>query len=218
MLDEAELARLSRPERARLARALAALDGPAPRAPSPSTWRRRLFIAAVLACTLILAAWIGYLAVTLPRHYRAGGWSAAWVGFDGVLLVCFAATAWAAWRRRQVLILCLVVLAALLACDAWFDTTLDYATRGFTLSLLMALVVELPLAAMALIVARRLLRLTLGRIEWLEGNHGPLPAFWKVPLFTEATTGSGYRDLFRPPAELPPTPEPGGHRAQHQDA
>lgn len=214
MLDEAELSRMSRPERARLARALAAMDGPAPVAQPSSSWRRRLFIAAVLTCTLILAAWIVVLAVTLPRHYRAGGWSAAWVGFDVALLVCFAATAWAAWRRRQVLILCLVVLAALLVCDAWFDTTLDYATRGFTLSLLMALVIELPLAVIALIVARRLLRLTLGRIERLGGNHGPVPAFWKVPLFTADTAGSSYRDLFRPPEELAAAPEPGGHRVQ----
>jgi hypothetical protein len=217
MLDEAELARMSPHERARLARILAAMDGPRPVHP-PITWRRRLLIGAALACALALAGWIGVLAVTLPLRYRAGGWSAAWVGFDMVLFLAFAATAWAAWRRRQVLILCLVVLATLLVCDAWFDTTLDYATRGFTLSLLMALVVELPLAVMALIVARRLLRLTLGRIEWLEGNHGPLPAFWKVPLFTEATAGSGYRDLFRPPGELAPTPEPGDQRVQHQDA
>jgi cation transport ATPase len=217
MLSEAELSRMSRQERTRLARTLAAMDGPARAARPLGGWRRQLLIAFALIATVVLAAWTGFLAVTLPLHYRAGGWSAAWVGFDIILLLVFAATAWAAWRRRQVLILCLVVLGALLLCDAWFDTTLDYATRDFSASLLLAFLVEVPLAVMALIGARRLLRLTLGRIERLEGNHGPVPAFWKVPLFTEETAGSGYRDLFRSPDELTVTPEPDEHRSQRQE-
>jgi hypothetical protein len=148
---------------------------------------------------LVLAIWIGILEVTLPRHYRAGGWRAAWVGFDIGLLLVFAATAWAAWRRRQILIVCLIVLATLLCCDAWFDTTLDWGTRGFTLSLLSALLVELPLAVLALIGARRLLRLTIGRLELLEGSSGPVPAFWQVPLFGDYP--GSYRTLLRKPGD-----------------
>jgi hypothetical protein len=214
VLDEAELRRMSRPERVRLARMLTAMDGPrVPRA--AGDWRRRLLIAAALVCALALAAWIGVLAVTLPGHYRAGGWSAAWVGFDGALLLAFAATAWAAWRRRQVLILCLVVLATLLACDAWFDTALDYATRGFTLSLLLALLIELPLAALALIGARRLLRLTFSRLDALRGETGPVPPLLKVPLFGDYSTGDGYRDLFRQSRARPDeaAPDPDGRAA-----
>jgi len=199
MLDQAELARMSPHERARLARILAAMDGPSPPPRPPASWRRRLLIAAALACALTLAAWIGVLAVTLPPHYRAGGWSAAWVGFDVVLFIGFAATAWAAWRRRQVLILCLVVLATLLVCDAWFDITLDFATRGFAFSVLLAVLVELPLAVVALIGARRLLRLTFSRLDALRGDYGPVPPFWKVPLFGVYSAGDGYRDLFYTP-------------------
>jgi hypothetical protein len=226
VLEEADLKRMSHEERAALARALAELEGPrlvAPLLAGPvlagggrGQWRRRLLIGAMLACAVALAAWIGVLAVTLPLRYRAGGWSAAWVGFDVVLLAVFAATAWAAWRRRQMLILCLVVLATLLICDAWFDTTLDYATREFMFSLLLALVVELPLALIALIGARRLLRLTLGRMEELGGSTGPVPAFWKVPMFTEETTGSGYRDVFRPAHDL--EPGPGDPESECQEA
>jgi hypothetical protein len=221
VLDEADLKRMSHEERATLARALAEMEGPrlvAPLLAGPvltgggrGQWRRRLLIAAALGCALGLAAWIGFLVVTLPLRYRAGGWSAAWVGFDLALLAVFAATAWAAWRRRQMLILCLVVLATLLICDAWFDTTLDYATRGFTLSLLLALAVELPLALLALIGARRLLRLTLGR---MSGDTGSVPPFWKVPMFTGETAGAGYRDMFRPAHDL----EPGGPVSGHQEA
>ena len=214
MLKEAELKRAGQPGPARLTRAVAAMAG------TRSSWRRRLLIAAALACAAWLAAWIGVLAVTLPWRYRAGGWSAAWVGFDGVLFLAFAATAWAAWRRRQVLILCLVVLAILLCCDAWFDTTLDWGTPGFIDSLVLALVVELPLAVLAMIGARRLLRLTFTRLHALKGDSGPVPPLWKVPLFGDYSAGHGYRDLFHPPHADPngAGPDPADQVAQEQDA
>jgi hypothetical protein len=214
VLKGAELKRARQPGPARLTRAVTAMAG------TRSSWRRRLLIAAALACAAWLAAWIGVLAVTLPWRYRAGGWSAAWVGFDGVLFLAFAATAWAAWRRRQVLILCLVVLAILLCCDAWFDTTLDWGTPGFIDSLALALVVELPLAVLAMIGARRLLRLTFSRLHALKGDSGPVPPLWKVPLFGDYSAGHGYRDLFRPPYADPDGagPDPADQVAQEQDA
>ena len=193
MLDEAELNRTGGAEPAGLTRALITVAG------ERSGLRRRLLIGAALVCAAGLAAWIGVLAVTLPWRYRAGGWSAAWIGFDAVLFLAFAATAWAAWRRRQVLILCLVVVAVLLCCDAWFDTTLDWGTPGFMESLTLALLVEVPLAVLAMIGARRLLRLTFRRLDTLKGDSGPVPPFWRVPLFGEYSAGDGYRHLFREP-------------------
>lgn len=193
---------MSPAERARLARMLAAVADPPVPAGRSGQLRRRLVIAAALAGVLALAAWIGVLAMTLPRDYRAGGWRITWIGFDTALLAVLALTAWAAWRRRQVLILCLVVLATLLICDAWFDTTLDWQTRGFMPSLLLALLVELPVAAAALTGARRLLRLTIGRMEVLEGSRAPVPAFWRVPLFGDVS--AGYRDVLRRPECITP--------------
>ena len=213
MLEEAELEPARQADQAGLARAVTVVAGPR------SSWRRRLLIAAALGCAAGLAVWIGVLAVVLPWRYRAGGWSAAWIGFDAVLFLAFAATAWAAWRRRQVLILCLVVLATLLCCDAWFDTTLDWGTSGFIDSLTLALVVELPLAVLAMVGARRLLRLTFSRLAALKGDPGPLPPFWKVPLFGDYSAGDSYRDLFRqsrPPAR--PAPERGDRAAHERDA
>jgi hypothetical protein len=195
MLDESDLQRLTPEELARLARALASLNARS-LAPTPLSRRRRRFlIAACLAGMLILSVWIGVLEVELPPYYRAGGWRAAWVGFDIGLLLVIAATTWAAWRRRQVLIVCLIVLATLLCCDAWFDITLDWGTGGFMVSVLSAALVELPLAALALIGARRLLRLTIGRLELLAGDPGPVPSFWQVPLFGDAP--GSYRTLLR---------------------
>src|SRR5690348_136438 len=187
-------------ERAQLARALAGLNARS-LAPTPlSQRRRRALIVACLAGVLLLSIWIAVLEVKLPRDYRAGGWRAAWVGSDIALLLVLAATAWAAWRRRQVLIACLIVLATLLCCDAWFDITLDWGTRGFMVSVLSAALIELPLAVVALIGARRLLRLTIGRLELLSGFSGPMPAFWQVPLFGDVPVS--YRTLLRKTADL----------------
>jgi hypothetical protein len=205
VLDESDLQRMTPEERAGLARALASLNAQS-LTPNPlSQRRRRLLIAASLTGVLLLSVWIAVLEVKLPRYYRAGGWRTAWVGFDIGLLVVFAATAWAAWRRRQVLIVCLIVLAALLCCDAWFDISLDWGTEGFTVSVLSAALVELPLAVVALIGARRLLRLTVGRLELLAGSPGPLPSFWQVPLFGDCP--GSYRTLLRKPPDLVSTGE-----------
>ncbi len=205
MFDEAELKRMSPKERARLMRALAVLD--MPRLSSPgSTRRRKLFLLGTIVCCVVLAAWIGVLAVTLPRYYRAGDWRGAWVGFDVALLAGFAATAWAAWRGRQVLIMCLLVLATLLLTDAWFDVTLDVRTSGFVFSLLSALLIEIPLAVIAILGARRLLRLTFARIRSREGLTGPVPSLWRIPLFGPEEGGLRHGPEPVPPPRAPSPP------------
>jgi hypothetical protein len=188
VFDEADLKRMSAKERARLMRALAVLDMPRLANPGDSR-RRRMFLVGIIVCCVVLAAWIGVLAVTLPRYYRAGDWRGAWVGFDAAELITFAVTAWAAWRGRQILIMCLLVLATLLLADAWFDVTLDVRTSGFMFSLLSALLVEIPLAVIAIVSARRLLRLAIERIRSREGLHGPVPPLWRLPLFGYAEGG-----------------------------
>jgi hypothetical protein len=175
VFDEEQLRRMSPDERLELMRTLATIDAPGPGSIRAGARRRALALAVVIICCFALAAWIGILAATLPRYYRTGGWRGAWVGFDIGLLIAFAVSGWAAWRRRQMLIICLVVLATLLCCDAWFDVVLDARTPGFYLSLASALVIELPLAALAIIGARRLLRMTSGALWRYQGQPGPLP-------------------------------------------
>src|SRR5215470_11305374 len=157
MLEPERLAKLSVSERRTLLRALVALEQDATPPPG-SSWKWDAVLVFIVASCVLLAAWIGVLAVTLPGFYHTGSWRGAWVGFDLALLAAFAITGWAAWRRRQVLIICLVVLATLLCCDAWFDVVLDARTKGFLFALLTALFIELPLAGFAIAGARRLLR------------------------------------------------------------
>jgi hypothetical protein len=215
VLDEAELRRMGAEERARLARAIAAIDRPASRMRPVAQRHRTIILAAIIACCVVLAAWTGVLAVTLPRYYRAGDWRGAWVGFDLALLITFAVTAWAAWRRRQVLIICLVVLATLLCCDAWFDVTLDLRTNGFMLSVLSAVFIELPLAGMAIIGARRLVRLTIGMVV-LDGNPRPRLPLWRVPLLGLDT--QELRGLVPVQRPNPAADDLAIHQAENQEA
>ena len=174
VIDKAELRSMSRAERHELAALLAELDEPAdteepvatagqpdPFGIDPVLAReRRLAFLVSAGCSVVLAGWIVLLAATLPHHFDAHHWRALWVNFDVFLLAAFAATAWAIWRQRQVLILLLVLIGTMLCCDAWFDVGTSLATSGFWISLLSALFAELPLAVLAFLGARRLLRAT----------------------------------------------------------
>jgi hypothetical protein len=179
--DEDELRRMTPAERQQLRRALADIDA-VDLAGRTNKRRLAIILGAVIVCCIVLAAWIGVLAVTLPRYYRSGDWRGAWVGYDVALLVAFAATGWASWRRRQILVVCLVVLATLLCCDAWFDVVLNARTSGFWLSLLSALFIELPLAAVAILGARRLLRMTNAVMLRFRGFTGAVPRLRDIPL------------------------------------
>jgi len=185
MLDEADLRGMSPHERYRLARMLAALDLPPLFHDPKARVRRNIALAVAVGCCLFLCVWIGILAVTLPATYRASGWRGAWIGFDVAELLGFAAIAWTAWKGKQLLIVCLVVTATLLCADAWFDMTLDWGSHAFYWSLISALCAELPLAALMIFGARRLLRLTVRMQMALEGLPGPVPPLWRVALFGE---------------------------------
>jgi hypothetical protein len=201
VFDEEDLRRMSPQERMDLRRALAALDRREVRQASKSGERRRaLFLIVIIVCCVCLAAYIGLLAATLPRYYRSGGWRGAWVGFDLALLAAFAAAGWASYRRRQILIICLVVLATLLCCDAWFDVVLDARTSGFLVSLASALLIELPLAGLAIFGARRLLRMTNTVMLRYQGHAGPVPKLRKIPIIGVAP-GRPLSDLLAEPAE-----------------
>ena len=137
------------------------------------------------ACCVALACWIAILILTLPSRYTSSHWQAAWVGLDIAELAGFAATAWAAWHQRQVVIFFMIITGTLLVGDAWFDLALDYGSRGFTTSLVSALVVELPLALLLFNSARRLVRVTIATMMQLGGVAGPVPPLWRIPLFAD---------------------------------
>jgi hypothetical protein len=185
VIDEGDLRRMSREERRHLARLLTSIDEPHVLRDNRSRWRRRLALLLSMGSCVVLAAWIAVLMLTLPKHYTAGHWRGAWVGFDLALLGAFAATAWAAWRERLALIILLTVTGTLLCCDAWFDVILDIGTRNIWESVASAALAELPLAFIMFTAARRLVRMSVGVVMQLEGITADVPPLWKIPLFAE---------------------------------
>src|SRR6516165_8069954 len=97
----------------------------------------------------------------------------------------FAAAAWAAWHQRQIVIFFMIITGTLLLCDAWFDLALNYGSSDFTVSVLSAVLAELPLAFLMFAGARRLVRVTVETLMELSGASGPVPPLWRVPLFAD---------------------------------
>ena len=124
-----------------------------------------------------LIPWTIYLAITLPDKYIAHNWPATWVGFDVLLLVFMACTALLGLLRRQLLVLTAFTTGILLICDAWFDM-MTAAPGDRWLSVLTAVVGELPLSAILITGALRILRVTASRLYLLDRGM-PL---WRIPL------------------------------------
>ncbi|MGH3154895.1 MAG: hypothetical protein ACRDOB_29770 [Streptosporangiaceae bacterium] len=198
-MDEAELRRMTPDERLELARALAAVDLPHPLF-DPRLRRRRQFgLLFITVCCIALAAWIAILILTLPGRYTSSNWRAVWVGLDIAELIGFAATGWAAWRQRQIVIFFMTMTGTLLLCDAWFDLALNYGSSGFTDSILSAVLAEFPLAFIMFSSARRLVRVNVHTLMQLTGTVGSAPPLWRVPLFA-----AGLQECL--PARMRPRP------------
>jgi len=185
VINEAELRRMTPDERRELAQALAAIDLPHPLVDPRLLRRRRFGLLFITACCIGLAAWIAILVLTLPGRYTSSNWRTVWVGLDIAELIGFAATGWAAWRQRQIVIFFMTMTGTLLLCDAWFDTALDYGSSGFTTSIISAVLAEIPLAFIMFSAARRLVRVNVETLMQLTGSTGSAPPLWRVPLFAD---------------------------------
>jgi len=188
VINEADLRQMSPGERRELARSLAGIGYPQPLFGIYLTRSRRLGVLVSIAACTVLAVWIVVLSLTLHRSFHAQHWKGAWLGFDLILLLAFAATGWAFWRGRQMVIACLLVTATLLCCDAWFDVLLDLGSSDVWLSVASAVLVELPMAILMFNAARRLIRLSAlipltQSGELADYPDGTLPPLWKIPLF-----------------------------------
>ena len=188
VINDADLRGLSPAERRQLARSLAAIDYPDPLLEMHLSRGRRLGVLfSIISCT-VLVGWIIVLLLTLHRHIIATHWRLAWIGFDIVLLAAFAATGWAFWRGRQIVIACLLVTATLLCCDAWFDVILDLGTSGMWMSIASAVIVELPIAFLMFSAARRLIRLSALVAMGESADPDSFSPLWRIPMLGEAAS------------------------------
>jgi hypothetical protein len=100
------------------------------------------------ALALLMVPWTAYLSVTLPGSSRAPHYALAWAGFDVGLLLAVGLTGVAAVRVSRWLPALAGATAAMLLVDAWFDVVTAPSRREMAVAAVMAVVVELPLAAL----------------------------------------------------------------------
>jgi hypothetical protein len=179
--DRADVGALSDDDRLRLARWLAEVGRPTS-IPAEGRRRRRRVLVPATAAAVVLVPWLAYLAATLPDRQRAHNWRLAWVGFDGALMLAFAATAWFGWRGRQIVITAFLVTATLLLCDAWFDVALSWGGREQNTSILTAVAGEIPFAVFLLAVHHRLVGALTAQIWRDRGRPGEPPPLRHLPL------------------------------------
>jgi len=120
-------------------------------------------------------------------------------------LVAFAATAWATWRKRQILILLLMITGTMLCCDAWFDVGTSLASNGIWISAATAVFAELPLAFLAFTGARRLLKATVEASMPAPAGEQPAGSWraaegadraWRPSLRRTPLAGAGLEEAF----------------------
>ena len=97
-------------------------------------------------CAVILVPWTIYLGETLPSRQVSPNYDAAWAGFDVILALALASTAYFALRRSRYLAVAAAATATLLIIDAWFDCITSPAGQLWQ-AILMAVLIEIPLAA-----------------------------------------------------------------------
>ena len=107
------------------------------------------------ACALLLVPWIVVLAATLPAHTVARNWSVAWSGFDMLLAVMLAGTAWFQHTGDQRTGALAGASAAMLLVDAWFDTSTSALGADLAMAWFSAVFVELPLSFVCARIALR---------------------------------------------------------------
>lgn len=139
---------------------------------------RRIRLGLLIGGSIALIPWIGYLSVTLPQKYIAHNWDVTWVGFDVLLVAFMVATAVLGYLRRQLLLLAAFTSGVLLICDAWFDL-MTAGPAELWLSLVTALLIELPIAIFLITSALRIMRITMMRLYLLR----PGMRLWQLPLF-----------------------------------
>jgi hypothetical protein len=130
--------------------------------PAPG-WTGPLF--AILAVLLI--PWIVYLGLALPERATSAHWDVAWVGFDAMEFFALAATAWCAYRRSTWVVPAATAAAVLLVVDAWFDVTTANGGWNLVQAIVLGIVIELPLAALSLWIARHAEQVNDATTRWL---------------------------------------------------
>ena len=180
VLTDTQIDQLSSDERRQLAARLLGLTPVVFRQDAARRRRRHRLLVILITSCVVMIPWILFLALSLPRHYETGNWQATWVGFDILLLLSLATTAYLGWRGRQLVVLASFATAVLLVCDAWFDISTASGSDRLP-AILSAALIELPLATWLARVTYTLMRLVMAQ---RLGGSG-LRALWQLPVLVD---------------------------------
>jgi hypothetical protein len=121
--------------------------------------------------SLVLLPWTVYLGYSLPSRQVSSHYDIAWTGFDVILLVVLAGTAYFALRRSRYLAIAAASAATLLVVDAWFDVLTSPPGGQLMESLALAVLVELPLASLCVWLSHHTQQLCERRMVLLLGRY-----------------------------------------------
>jgi hypothetical protein len=120
------------------------------------------------AIGLGLLPWTLFLAATLKPRHVTHSWDLAWSGFDSALALMFLATAFAAYKRSPWVGALAAATGTMLVTDAWFDVVLESHNDERQTAIILAVVAELPTAALCFWIAHRTERFLALAVEALH--------------------------------------------------
>ncbi len=97
----------------------------------------------------LLIPWTVYLSMTLPTRQITHHWDIVWEGFDCLVLIMLALTAFCIAKKSIWVILTASSLATCLIIDSWFDVLTSRHGMDQLQSFLLALFIELPIALLS---------------------------------------------------------------------
>ena len=122
----------------------------------PGHWTLRQYVMVVFGAIGVgLLPWTLWLSSSLKPHHATEHWDIAWAGFDTGLAAAFVLTALAAWQRSPWVSAAAAATGTLLVADAWFDIVLESHSDELRNAIVLALVAELPVAALCFWIAYR---------------------------------------------------------------
>jgi uncharacterized membrane protein len=121
--------------------------------------------------SLVLLPWTVYLGYSLPSRQVSSHYDIAWAGFDVILLVVLAGTAYFALRRSRYLATAAASAATLLVVDAWFDVLTSPPGAQLMEAIALAVLVELPLASLCVWLSHHTQQLCERRMVLLLGRN-----------------------------------------------
>ncbi len=172
-----DIARWTPDERAEVARIM---DGLIDRPREDRDLRRRRWTVLMITGggAILMFPWVVYLSDVLPAAEHGGAWRLCWVGFDVMLGLTLAGTAWLVWGQRMLAIVGLTASSALVALDAWFDVCLSWGTSEQSGAVLTAFVINVPVAALLAWAVLTMMRSTTSVVQQLRGEVGRV-SLWR---------------------------------------